>query len=119
MPESSTDGLDDADGDAPRAYLSKSLRALSTVAAMSPDDVDDTAAARQSGDPVDAPDDLWKIAIYWALERRLFTGSPSLTNDAPDGDDGGRDVPHVARYRFVDVAGYDDFPATYATVRRS
>ena len=77
---------------------------------MSPDDVDDTAAARQSGDPVDAPDDLWKIAICWTLERRLFTGSPSLTNDAPDGDDDGCDVPHVARYRFVGVAGYDDLP---------
>lgn len=106
----SGDGPDDADGEAPRAYLSKSLRALSTVAAMSPDDVDDAAAARRSGDPIDAPDDLWKTAIYWALERRLFTGSPSLTNDAPDGDDDGRDVPHVARYRFVGVARSDAIP---------
>ena len=104
------DGPDDAGGDTPREYLSKSLRTLSTVAAMSPDDVDDAAAARRSGDPVDAPDDLWKTAIYWALERRLFTGSPSLTHADPDGDDDGRDVPHVARYRFMGVARYADLP---------
>ena len=118
-------GPDDAGGDAPRAYLSKSLRSLSMVAGMSPDDVDDAAAARRSGDPVDAPDDLWKTAIYWALERRLFTGSPSLTHDAPDGDDDGRDVPHVARYRFVGVSRYEHLPgyvrdrATVLTGRNS
>jgi hypothetical protein len=43
---------------------------------MSPTGVED--GAERSGDPVDAPADLWKTAIYWALERRLFTGSPSL-----------------------------------------
>jgi hypothetical protein len=62
-----------------------------------------TASARRSGDPVDAPDDLWKMAIYWVLERRLFTGSPSLLHDDPDGDGDARSLPHVARYRFVGV----------------
>ncbi|QZA87614.1 hypothetical protein K0C01_07290 [Salinarchaeum sp. IM2453] len=61
------------------------------------------------GDPVDAPDDLWKVALYWALERRLFTGSPSLTHDDSDKEDGDT-LPPVPRYRFVGVARFDHMP---------
>ena len=123
------DGPDDTDGEAPRSYLSKSLRSLSMVAGMSPDDVEDAAAARRSGDPVDAPDDLWKLAIYWALERRLFTGAEHVGNTDADTDDVDPDDPdtwpHVARYRFVGVARYEDLPgyirdrATFLTGRNS
>jgi len=107
-----TDDLpDDPDADGKRtarSYLGKSLRTLSAVADMSPGDVDDAASARRSGD-VDDDADLWKIALYWATGKAFFDGSPELTTDDPDDEDGDT-LPHVPCYRFVGVARYDDLP---------
>lgn len=109
-----TDALpDDPDADGKRSarlYLGKALRSLSTVASMDPEDVTDAASARRSGDPRDTDDALWKVALYWALERRFFNGSPKLTNDDPDGDDG-NSLPHVRCYRYVGTARYDNMSA--------
>ncbi|MDG5778928.1 hypothetical protein QA599_21050 [Haloarculaceae archaeon H-GB1-1] len=102
----SGDRPDDAAGQTPRDYLSKSIRALSTVADMTPGDLFDAAAARRSGDPIDALADLWKIALYWATGKRFFDGSGELTKDDNDADS----VPHVPRYRFVGAAQYNDLP---------
>lgn len=108
-----TDALpDDPDTDGKRSarlYLGKALRSLSTVAGMDPEDVTNAASARRSGDPQDTDDALWKVALYWALERRFFNGSPELTNDDSDGDDGDS-LPHVRCYRYVGTARYDDLP---------
>lgn len=106
----SGDSPDDAAGRTPRDYLSKSIRALSTVADMTSGDLFDAAATRRSGDPVDAPADLWKIALYWAIGKRFFDGSGELTDDDTDGDEDGRSLPHVRRYRFVGACRYDDLP---------
>jgi hypothetical protein len=109
-----TDALpDDPDADGKRtarSYLGKSLRSLSTVAGMAPEDVGEAASARRSRDPRDTDDALWKVALYWALERRFFGGSPELTNDDPDGDDDADSLPHVRYYRYVGTARYNDLP---------
>jgi hypothetical protein len=118
-----TDGLpDDPDAGGKRSarlYLGKSLRALSTVASMDPDDVADAASARRSGNPRDTDDALWKVALYWALECRFFSGSPELTHDNPDADgdddadstDDGDDDSDDTIWRYVGTARYDDIPA--------
>lgn len=94
-----------------RAYLGKSIRTLLTIADMTPADVFDAATSRRAGDDRDdTPDDLWKLALYWALEKRFFSGSPELTTDGTDSDDDADSVPHVPRYRFVGVAQYNDLP---------
>jgi len=95
-----------------RSYLGKSLRSLSTVAGMDPEGVADAASAQRSGDQRDTDDALWKVALYWALERRFFGGSPELTHDDVDGDDSGdgNDLPHVTVWRYVGTARYDDIP---------
>jgi hypothetical protein len=111
-----TDGLpDDPDAGGKRSarlYLGKSLRALSTVASMDPDEVADAVSARRSGNPRDTDDALWKVALYWALECRFFSGSPELTHDDPDGDNtgDGDDLPHVTVWRYVGTARYDEIP---------
>lgn len=106
----SGDSPDDAAGRTPRDYLSKSIRALSTVADMTPGDLFDAAAVRRSGDPVDAAADLWKIALYWATGKRFFDGTDELTAADRDGDEDGHRLPHVRRYRFVGACRYDDLP---------
>lgn len=115
-----TDALpDDPDADGKRtarSYLGKSLRSLSTVAGMDPEGVADAASARRSRDPRDTDDALWKVALYWALERRFFGGSPELTNDDPDGDNDADSLPHVRCYRYVGTAQYIDLPSD---IRRS
>lgn len=115
-----TDDLpDDSDTDGKRtvrSYLGKSLRTLSTVAGMSPGDVEDATSAQQSGN-VDA--DLWKIALYWATGKAFFDGSPELTTDDPNDDEDTDTLPHVPCYRFVGVAWLTTFPGTYEAVRRS
>jgi hypothetical protein len=109
-----TDALpDDPDADGKRSarlYLGKALRSLSTVAGMDPDGVADAVSVRRSGDPRDTDDALWKVALYWALERRFFGGSPELTNDNPDGNDDAESLPHVRCYRYVGTARYNDLP---------
>jgi hypothetical protein len=109
-----TNGLpDDPDAGKKRSarlYLGKSLRSLSTVASMDPDDVMDTVSSQRSRDSRDTNDALWKVALYWALECRFFSGSPELTHDDPDGDDDGNDFPQITVWRYVGTAPYDDIP---------
>jgi hypothetical protein len=110
MPTDALPDGPDADGKrTARSYLGKSLRSLSTVADMDPEGVGEAASARRSGDPQDTDDALWKVALYWALERRFFGGSPELTDDNPDGDDADS-LPHVHCYRYVGTARYNDLP---------
>lgn len=86
---------------------------------MTPGDLFDAAAARRSGDPVQAPADLWKIALYWATGKRFFDGSGELTDDDTDNNDDADSVPHVPRYRFVGPPSTTIFPGTSEAVRRS
>lgn len=72
--------------------------------------VNPTPAARRSGNPIDAPADLWKIALYWATGKRFFDGTGELTDDDMVDDENGRSLPHVRRYRFVGACRYDDLP---------
>jgi len=63
----------------------------------------------RTGDPIDAPADLWKIALYWATGKRFFDGTGKLTDDTDDNEDG-PSLPHIRRYRFVGVARHEDLP---------
>jgi len=94
-----------------RRYFSKTLRDLSTLSGLSPEEVEERAAATQDGEG----GDLWKLALLWATGKRLWDGSPSLTskeskeNEGWDGEDS-RALTQVPRYRFVGVSKYNCLP---------
>lgn len=92
-----------------RRYFSKTLRDLSTLAGLSPEEVEERAAETRDGEG----GNLWKLALAWASGKRLWDGSPSFTSEDDtegDGEKDVRDLPHIPRYRFVGVSNYGDLP---------
>lgn len=92
----------------PRAYLSKALGTLSTVADMTPGEVEDRAVRTREGEG----GDVWKASLYWATGKQVWGGSPGLKDDRDDGEGegAGGDLPHVPCYRFVGAAKYGHIP---------
>lgn len=121
---------EDVAGRSPRAYLSKSLDALDSLAGASPEAVREASQAllrmgetdgsgermdgvsRHESAATDGPTDAlacgrewWKLALYWTTDMRLFTLSPSLK---PSNDDDG--LPHIPSYEYVGTARLGEFP---------
>jgi hypothetical protein len=91
----------------PREYLSEALRGQQALAGMSASEARDALADVDSG--------LWKLALYWASGKQLWTASEGLqaaeSGDRADDSVVDRGLPHVAQYRFIGVSQYRDLPA--------
>jgi hypothetical protein len=91
-----------------RDYLSKTIGDLQRLADMSPEEVEETAAAIRRGEVEDRDADLWKLALYWSCSLGFWNGSPEFTReDSEEGDD----LPHVPCYEYVGTARLGEFPA--------
>lgn len=104
-------GPGNVDERTPKAYLLKTADALVDVASVRPENVRAAAGTLRSENKesgTDAAENGWKwwrLALYWALDMRLVTVSPSLKPDT--GNDA---LPHVPCYEYVGTARLSEFP---------
>jgi hypothetical protein len=81
-------------------YLTDGMYGLIRVANSDPGELLEAAEEGETS--------LWKQALYWYTERRYWSGSPSLTDDDTDTDDG---LPHVSMWEYVGTYHVSDIPA--------
>lgn len=90
---------DDGGRQTVRLYLGKRIRELVEIASMTGDELKDEAEAGNAR--------LWRHALFWATQRRYYTSSQSLKDNA-----GGEAEGDTSRYRWVYVGTcrFDQIP---------